>query len=78
MCFQKGLLTMLSTATDQFALKNDDVECEFTLMIPYLAYEIQRARIEAGLTIEELLLDLREQREKYVTEKYGVIGNPGR
>jgi AbrB family looped-hinge helix DNA binding protein len=40
-------------------------------MVPELAREIERARIEAGLTVEELLAGLREQRERYYFEKYG-------
>ncbi len=35
-----------------------------TPMVPELAREIERARVEAGLTIEELLAGLREQRER--------------
>jgi AbrB family looped-hinge helix DNA binding protein len=41
-----------------------------TPMVPELAREIERARIEAGLTVEELLNGLREQRERYYHEKY--------
>ncbi len=40
-------------------------------MVPELAHEIERARVEAGLTIEELLERLREERERYYSEKYG-------
>lgn len=39
-------------------------------MAPALAREIERARIEAGLTTEELLASLREQRERYYAEHY--------
>jgi len=39
-------------------------------MVPELAREIERARIEAGLTTEELLASLREQRERYYDEQY--------
>jgi bifunctional DNA-binding transcriptional regulator/antitoxin component of YhaV-PrlF toxin-antitoxin module len=35
-----------------------------TPMVPGLAREIERARVEAGLTVEELLASLREQRER--------------
>lgn len=44
-------------------------------MVPELAREIERARIEAGLTVEELLEGLREQRERYYREKYGKHGD---
>lgn len=40
-------------------------------MVPELAREIEQARVEAGLTIEESLEGLREQREQYYSEKYG-------
>jgi len=40
-------------------------------MVPELAREIERARIEAGLSVEEMLMALQEQRERYVREKYG-------
>ena len=36
-----------------------------------LALEIERARLEAGLSMEELLDSLYEERERYVKEKYG-------
>lgn len=39
-------------------------------MVPELAREIERARVEAGLTIEDLLEGLRERRERYYLEKY--------
>lgn len=41
-------------------------------IVPELAREIERARIDAGLSVEEMLQGLREEREKYVTEKYGI------
>ncbi len=34
-------------------------------MVPELAREIEKARLGSGLSIEELLQSLREQREKY-------------
>jgi hypothetical protein len=37
--------------------------------VPELANEIEKLRVEAGLTMEELLVGLREQREKYTTKK---------
>lgn len=40
-------------------------------IVPELANEIERLRLEAGLSMEDLLLSLREQREKYNTENYG-------
>jgi bifunctional DNA-binding transcriptional regulator/antitoxin component of YhaV-PrlF toxin-antitoxin module len=40
-------------------------------MVPELAREIERARIKAGLSVEDMLQELREQRERYVAENYG-------
>jgi bifunctional DNA-binding transcriptional regulator/antitoxin component of YhaV-PrlF toxin-antitoxin module len=40
-------------------------------MVPKLAREIERARIEAGLSVENMLQELREQRERYVAENDG-------
>lgn len=40
-------------------------------MVPELAREIERTRIATGLTIEELLVSLREEREIYYAETYG-------
>jgi len=39
-------------------------------MVPELAREIEKARLEAGLSVEELLEGLREQREQYYQETY--------
>ncbi len=40
-------------------------------MVPELAREIERARLEAGLTTDDLLRGLREQRERYHREQGG-------
>ena len=40
-------------------------------MVPELAREIERLRQEAGLSIEELLASLRQERERTYQEKYG-------
>jgi len=40
-------------------------------MVPELAAEIERLRLEAGYSTDELLLALREERARYVTETYG-------
>jgi AbrB family looped-hinge helix DNA binding protein len=42
-------------------------------IVPELAREIERARLEAGLSVEEMLKTLRDQRKSYVAEKYGQI-----
>jgi len=40
-------------------------------MVPELVQEIEKARLEAGVSIEDLLVGLREQRERYHQENYG-------
>jgi bifunctional DNA-binding transcriptional regulator/antitoxin component of YhaV-PrlF toxin-antitoxin module len=47
-----------------------------TPMAPELARAIEQARVEAGLTTEDLLLGLREQRERYFAEKYAADTEP--
>ncbi len=39
-------------------------------MVPELAREIERLRLDAGLSIEELLENLRQERERYYQQKY--------
>jgi bifunctional DNA-binding transcriptional regulator/antitoxin component of YhaV-PrlF toxin-antitoxin module len=39
-------------------------------MVPELAREIEQARLEAGLSADDLLKTLREQRERYHSETY--------
>ena len=45
-----------------------------TPMVPEVAREIERLRIEAGFSVEEMLQELREQRAKYNTENYDDSG----
>jgi bifunctional DNA-binding transcriptional regulator/antitoxin component of YhaV-PrlF toxin-antitoxin module len=46
-------------------------------MVPELARKIEQARLEAGLSMDDLLHSLREQRQRYSQDKYGNINNPG-
>ncbi|MEE9613137.1 MAG: hypothetical protein V3W19_17910 [Desulfatiglandales bacterium] len=55
----------------QFKVKNYLPLCLFFSMVPELAREIERARIEAGLNVDDMLEALQEQRKRYVKEKYG-------
>ena len=41
-------------------------------MVPQLAYEIEKMRLEAGLNIDELLAGLAEQRERIYVERFGA------
>jgi AbrB family looped-hinge helix DNA binding protein len=40
-------------------------------MVPELAREIERLRLEAGMSTDELLESLRQERKRYYQEKYG-------
>ena len=55
---------------DKCAINDELRIANYLGMVPELAREIERTRIEAGLTVEELLAGLREQREQYYAEKY--------
>lgn len=80
---QRGMLTLPAELREKYNVQAGDtfsvididgifVLIPMTPMVPELAREIERARIEAGLTVEEMLHDLREQRERYTAEKYGT------
>lgn len=43
-------------------------------IVPELAREIERLRLDAGLSIEELLDGLRQERERYYQERYAAAG----
>ncbi len=79
---QRGTLTLPAELRDKYRIQPGDtfrlVDLDGILvltpmvpMVPELAREIERARLEAGLTMEELLAGLREQRERYHAETYG-------
>jgi bifunctional DNA-binding transcriptional regulator/antitoxin component of YhaV-PrlF toxin-antitoxin module len=79
----RGVLTLPASLRDKYNIKSGDtfqlldLDGLFVLtpmvpMVPELAREIERARLEAGLGMEELLSALREQRERYYQETYGV------
>lgn len=79
---QRGTLTIPAGLREKYGIRAGDtfhlvdldgvfVLTPMTPMVPELAREIERARQEAGLSIEELLQGLREQREQYYHEKYG-------
>jgi bifunctional DNA-binding transcriptional regulator/antitoxin component of YhaV-PrlF toxin-antitoxin module len=78
----RGVITLPAELRAKYSIENGDIfrlvdlDGVFVLtplvpMVPELAREIEKARLEAGLSIEELLQGLREQRERYTAEKYG-------
>ena len=76
---QRGALTLPASLCERYKIKHGDtfriVDLDgilvLTPMVPELAREIERARVEAGLSVEELLASLRKEREQYVRGKYG-------
>lgn len=77
----RGVITLPVELREKYRIQNGDVlriidlDGVFVLtplapMVPDLAREIERTRIETGLSVEELLQGLREQRARYNAEKY--------
>jgi len=77
---QRGTLTLPVELRERYNIQPGDtfrvvdldgilVLAPMVTMVPELAREIERARLEAGLTIDELLRTLREQRERYHADR---------
>jgi len=77
----RGVLTLPADLREKYGIRPGDtfrlvdLDGIFVLtpmvpMVPELAREIERLRVESGLSIEELLQDLRRQREQYHAEHY--------
>jgi len=73
---KRGTLTLPAELRERYGIEEGDVFNLVDLdglivlaplkpMVPDLAQEIERLRIEAGVSIEELLEGIKEQREKY-------------
>ena len=80
---QRGTLTLPADIREKYDIQAGDtyrlVDLDGVLvltpmvpLVPELAREIERARLVAGLTTDELLTGLREQREAYMREHYGA------
>ncbi|MSP14044.1 MAG: AbrB/MazE/SpoVT family DNA-binding domain-containing protein [Chloroflexi bacterium] len=78
---QRGTLTLPAELREKYGIEAGDtfrlvdLDGIFILtpmvpMVPELAREIERLRLEVGLSTEELLHTLREQRERYYQEHY--------
>ena len=78
---QRGTLTLPAEIREKYKIQTGDtfrlvdLDGIFVLtpmvpMVPELAREIEKMRLEAGLSTQELISTLREQREIYYTEKY--------
>ena len=80
---QRGTLTLPAELREKYGIQPGDtyrlVDLDGTMvltpmvpMVPELAREIERLRLEAGLSIQDLLVSLREQREHYHKERYAA------
>jgi bifunctional DNA-binding transcriptional regulator/antitoxin component of YhaV-PrlF toxin-antitoxin module len=78
---QRGTLTLPAELREKYHIREGDtfrlidLDGVFVLtalvpIVPELAREIEQARLESGLSIEELLQGLREQRARYYQEQY--------
>jgi AbrB family looped-hinge helix DNA binding protein len=78
---QRGTLTLPAELRAKYDIKEGDtfrvidldgllVLTPMAPMLPELAREIERARVEAGLSLDEMLKLLRRQRQRYYREKY--------
>ena len=78
---QRGVITLPADLREKYGIQQGDtfrlidLDGVFVLtpmvpMVPELAREIERARLEAGLSSEALLQTLREEREQYNREHY--------
>ena len=79
---ERGVITLPAELREKYQIENGkifrlvDLDGIFVfvpmvLMVPELATVIERIRLEAGLSVDELLDDLRKQRQRYNLEKYG-------
>lgn len=79
---QRGVITLPAELRQRHNLEPGDIltiiELDGTLfmapkvsVVPKLVAEIERLRQEAGLSVEDLLEGLDEQRRRYYREKYG-------
>lgn len=80
---QRGVITLPAELRRRYELADGDtftivdLDGAFFLVprvsvVPKLATEIERLRQEAGLSVEDLLEGLEEQRVRYYRERYGA------
>lgn len=78
---QRGMVTLPADLRNKYGIREGDtfrlvdLDGIFVLtpmvpMVPELAREIEQLRLEAGISTEELVASLREQRAQYYTENY--------
>ncbi len=78
---QRGTVTLPADLRNKYGIREGDtfrlvdLDGIFVLtpmvpMVPELAREIEKLRLEAGISTDELIANLREQRAQYYTETY--------
>lgn len=84
---QRGVLTLPNELREKYDIKEGDtyrlvdldgifILTPMVALVPELAAEIERLRLEAGISSEELISTLREQRQRYYQDKYATKTNP--
>jgi len=78
---KRGVVTLPADLREKYAIREGDtyrlvdmdgifVLAPMVTMVPELAHEIERFRQESGVTTDQLIQGLREERERYYLEKY--------
>jgi bifunctional DNA-binding transcriptional regulator/antitoxin component of YhaV-PrlF toxin-antitoxin module len=78
---KRGVVTLPADLREKYAIKEGDtyrlvdldgifVLTPMVTMVPELVREIERLRLDAGVSTEELIRGLREERERYFQDKY--------
>ncbi len=79
---ERGVVTLPKRLRERYGLGAGDVLSVLDLdgvfvlspraaVVPELAAEIERLRVEAGLSTDDLLAGLRAERQRYARERYG-------
>ena len=73
---QRGTLTLPAELREKYGIQPGDtfrlVDLDgIFVLTPMVTMVPELARLDAGLSIKELLANLREQRERYYRENYG-------
>ncbi len=79
----RGVITLPAELREKYGIESGDIfrlvdlDGVFVLtplvpIVPELAREIEQVRLEAGMSTEELLQGLREQRLRYNAENHGT------
>ena len=82
---ERGVLTLPAEIRSKYGIEAGDtfrlldLDGIFVLtpmvpMVPELAREIERLRVDAGLSLDDLLQALREQRERFPNGPHGDAG----